>query len=163
MLKLETIKRNLYQIYAIVQKNLKLKFRFKIPIIVSFIYPLISLIIPIIILGEFFEYNLSFGVWNKDNFLIYQLTAYNITLIIGIMNAFPSQLKIEKFWQTLPILIIGPFNRFILLFGIIISEIILISLPFSIILILCYLYYPISLITLFFIICLYLLIVFIFF
>ena len=145
------IRRNLYQIYAITKINIKLKLRFKLKLIFSFITPIIGVIMPIIVLGKFFEFNMRFGVWNGTNFLIYQFIAYNITLLMGVISQFPNSFRIEKFWHTLEGLLIAPFNRFNLLFGIFFAHLILISVPFIFFFILCYIYFPISIITIFFV------------
>jgi len=79
-----------------------------------------------------------------------------------VIQEFPIQLRIEKFWKTLPIIIIAPFNRFNLLLGIFFSQIILISVPFIIFSIICYIYYPISFLTIILIIIIFFLIALIF-
>lgn len=102
---------------------------------------------PLIIMGQFLNFNSDFGPWGRDNYAVYQFLAYNIFLLQGIVTKFPAQLNQEKFWQTLPALIIGPFNRINLLFGIFFSHLILISIPFSIFFILALIILPISFMT----------------
>ncbi len=153
---------NFNQILALTEKNIKLNLRFKFGLLVTFIAPLVIIIMPLIIMGQFFNYNANFGPWTKENYLVFQLMAYNIMLLQGIVSEFPSQLKVEKYWKTLPSIIIAPFNRFNLLFGILLSRLIIISIPFTIFVIICYVYYPISIFTLLFILFLYLLIALIF-
>jgi len=156
------IKNNLSQIIALIEKNLKLSIRFKFNLILSLINPLVMILMPLIIMNKLFEFNTQFGTWTKENFMVYQFLAYNIFLLMGLTDTFGAQFAQEKYWKTLQALIIAPFNRFNLLFGIFIPHIIIISIPFTIFLILTYIYYPISFITLIFIIFIYFLIALIF-
>lgn len=141
------IKNRLSKILALIEKNVKLNLRFKFALIISFITPIISILMPLIIFGQFFEFNPQFGPWNISNYLIFPLIAYNINLLKGIIIEFPSQLRMEKFWKTLPALLIGPFNRYYLLFGIFFSHLIIISVPFIIFFVIGFIYYPISFFT----------------
>ena len=148
----KTIQDNISQIFAITEKNVKLGLRFKFKLIFSFISPIISIIVPIILMNKFFDFNVNFGPWDQSNYVVYIILAYNILLVQGIRSTFPSQFGREKYWQTLPALIIAPFNRVNLLFGIFFSHIIIISIPIVIFFVMCYIFFPISLITLLFII-----------
>ena len=148
----KSIQNNLSQIFAITEKNVKLGLRFKLPLFFSFISPIISIIVPIILMDKFFDFNVNFGPWDQSNYAVYIILAYNILLVQGIRSTFPSQFGREKYWQTLPALIIAPFNRVNLLFGIFFSHIIIISIPIVIFFVMCYIFFPISLITLLFII-----------
>ncbi len=153
MFTIRGIKRNLNQILALTEKNLKLNLRFKFNFIISLLLPIITIAMPLIVMNRFFP---------EVNLLVYQFIAYKIYLMKGITTDFPAKLRIEKFWKTLPALIIGPFNRFNLLFGIFLSQIILISIPFSILFIITFINSPINIITIFFIISIYFLITLIF-
>lgn len=113
-------------------------------------------------MGRFFEFNVEFGSWNETNFLIYQFIAYQVVLLQKIIGEFPAQIRVEKFWNTVPILIIAPISRIYLLFGIFFSQLFLISIPFIIVFIIAYNYYPISLFTILFIIGLFLMVALIF-
>jgi len=152
----------LTKIIAITEKDLKLRLRFKYDIFVSFINPIISIVMPIIIIGQFFNYNANFGSWTEKTYYIFIFMAYNIILIESITGEFPTQFIREKFWKTLPSLMIAPFNRFNLLFGIFLSHLIIISIPFIFIFILCYLIYPVSFLTILFVILIYFIIALIF-
>ncbi|MFX1256318.1 MAG: ABC transporter permease [Promethearchaeota archaeon] len=156
------IKDNLSQIYALTERHTKLKMRFKYTVIVSFITPIFTILMPIIVISAFFEVKDSLGHWTKETYFVYLFIAYNISLIQRIIRDLPNQLRLEKFWKTLPALIIGPFNRFNLLFGIFFSEIILIAIPFTIFFILCYIMYPISFLTILFVLGVFFLIALIF-
>lgn len=162
MNKSKIFRENLSQILAITEKNIRLQLRFKLNLIFSFITPVISLFIPLIVMGKIFTFSEQFGSWNEQNFIVYQFIAYNIYLLRGIINKFPYDFRQEKFWYTLQSLIIAPFNRFYLLFGILFSYLTLTFVPFAIFFILCYIFYPISIITFFFVIIIYFLITLIF-
>lgn len=162
MINRKFIKEFLSKIVAIIEKNLKLKFRFKYDVIVSFINPIIAIVMPIIVLGQFFKFNTKFGSWTESNYYIFIFMAYNIILIENIIFEFPNQFIREKYWKTLPALIIAPFNRFNLLLGIFFSHLILISIPFTFFFILCYIIYPVSVFTIFFVILIYFIIALIF-
>ena len=147
MINRKVIKNRLSKILALIEKNVKLNIRFKFALIFSFITPIISILMPLIIFGQFFEFNPQFGPWNISNYLIFPLIAYNINLLKGMISEFPIQLRMEKFWKTLPALLIGPFNRYYLLFGIFFSHLIVISVPFIIFFVIGFIYYPISFFT----------------
>lgn len=164
MISSKTIKKNLFQIYALTEKNIKLNLRFKYQVIISYITPILSILMPLIILEQFFQFSerFDFSVWNENNYLVFQFMAYQVLLLKRVIQEFPTQLRIEKFWKTLPIIIIAPFNRFNLLLGIFFTQLILISIPFIIFSILCYIYYPVSFLTVIFIIIIFFLIALIF-
>lgn len=161
-IRIEIIKDNIVQIAAITEKDLQLSFRYKYSIIFGFITPIISILMPLIVMNQFLSNNLYFGGWTQENFFLYQFIAYNIFLLRRIIDQFPGHLFNEKFWKTLPALLIAPFNRFNLLMGIFIANIILISVPFSIVIIICFIISPVKLITLLFTILIYFLIALVF-
>jgi len=162
MSKFKNLRYNLNQIIALTEKNIKLRWRFKYSLIISFITPLIAILMPLIVMGKFFTLKQSFGPWTAQNFVIFQFIAYDIMLLKNIISEFPSQLHMEKYWQTLPGLIIAPFNRFNLLFGIFISRLILISIPFTIFFILSFIFFPISIPTILVILLIYFIIAILF-
>jgi len=162
MITLSLVKKGLYKILAITEKNLKLDMRAKYNLIIALIFPIIGLIMPIILMDKFFTFNDNFGPWTKDNYLVYQFIALNILLLQRIIISLPNSLMNEKYWQTLPALIIAPFNRVYLLFGNILSFLAVISIPFTVFFIICYLYYPISILTLLFVIGMFFLIILVF-
>ena len=107
-------------------------------------------------MGQIFSLTEGFGPWNSENFIIFMLTLYQITLLNRLTGAFGANFGREKVWRTLPSLIIAPFNRFNLLFGIFFTHLVVISIPFSIFILICFIYYPISILTLFSVLILYL-------
>lgn len=141
------IRRQVMQIYALVEKNLRLRLRFKFNIIISFLMPVISIAMPLIILGKFFTLNTEFGPWNESNYMVFQFIAYQILLMKVLISEFPAQFFREKYWKTIPAIIIAPFNHYNLLLGIFFSHMILISIPFIIFFVLCWIIYPISFLT----------------
>lgn len=162
MINREIIQNNISKIVAIIEKDIKLRLRFKFKLYFSFISPMISIILPLIIMGKFFEFNIEYGPWNSSNYMVYIFLAYNIMLLRGLINRYSLQFSQEKFWQTLPGLLIAPLNTYYLLIGIFISFMILISIPLIIFFIICFLFYPISIFTVLSIIFVFLLIAIIF-
>ncbi len=167
MKNLKEFKESFSQILALTEKNIKLSLRYKLGLFISYITYLISIIMPLIIMQNIFEYRVNIGLgniglWSSQNFILYQFIAYNIMLISGITNAYPSQFRNEKYWKTLPALIIGPFNRSNLLLGIFLSHLTIISFPFIIFFILGLIWQPISIGTIILIIAIFFLIALIF-
>ncbi|MFX1500543.1 MAG: hypothetical protein ACFFDH_06205 [Promethearchaeota archaeon] len=157
-----TIKHNISQIFALTEKNIKLQLRFKLEFILGFINPLISILMPLIIFNAFFNFNQSFVPWTARNYSIFIITSFNLTLLQKIISDYPNMLRQEKFWKTLSALIIAPFNKFDLLLGILLSHLVIISVPFTIFFIIGLILYPINLITIIFVLFDFLLIALIF-
>jgi len=162
MSKLKTIKDNISQILALTEKNIKLSLRYKIGLVIGYVNQIIAIFMPLIILQNIFDFRTTIGLWTSSNFILYQFIAHNISHMSGITGRFPGQFRAEKFWKTLPALIVGPFNRFNLLFGIFFSHLVMIFIPFSIFFIWGIIIEPISITTILFIILLYFLIALIF-
>ncbi len=137
----------LSQIFAVVEKDLKLKTRFKLPVILGFITPFLGLFLPLVILGQIFTLNEAFGPWNSQNYAVYIFTAYQINLIVNIRNQFPGTFAAEKIWKTLHAIIIAPFKRINLLFGIFITYFVLNTFPLIVFFIIAYIILPISILT----------------
>ncbi len=152
----KSIRRNIVQIFAITEKDVKISLRFKFNLILSYITPVFTIFMPLIIMGRIFDYRGDVGPWSPTNFAIYVYMAYNITLLKSLISKFPSSLRREKYWETLPALIIAPFRRINLVFGIFFSSLIITSLPFVIFNILCYTISPISPLTFLYILSMYL-------
>ena len=128
----EAISNNLSQIYAITEKEINLRLRFKLNLVLSYITPIISIFMPIVIMGQFFTYISNFGDWSEKTIIVYQFIAYSITILRTIIFSFAKKFKQEKYWYTLQALIIAPFNRFNLLLGIFIGQLFFIMIPFLI-------------------------------
>ena len=167
MINFKVIRENLSQILAITEKNIKLRLRYKFTLVISYITTIISILTPLILMGNIFQFRNELGIggigsWTSNNFILYQFMAYNIMLLTGITNYFPGQLRNEKFWKTLPALIVCPFNRLNLLFGSFFSQLVLIFIPFVIFFVLGYIFIPVSLITIISVLILYFIIALIF-
>jgi ABC-type polysaccharide/polyol phosphate export permease len=156
------VKHNINQVIAVTEKDIKLNLRFKFQLIVNYINPIITILMPLIIFQTLFNFNKSFGPWTPENYAVFLLSTYNLSLLTQVISGFPNQLRIEKFWKTLPALMIAPFNRLDLLLGIFFTNIILISIPFILFFILALIVYPISILTCLFVLFIYLLIALIF-
>lgn len=156
------IRDNLSQILAIVVKNVKLASRFKLSLILGFVSPLLTFILPLIIFGQLFSFNSNFGPWDETNFVVFIILGYELTILFGIEGRFSQNFQIEKFWKTLPGIIIAPFKRINLLLGIFFTHLVLISFVFTFFLVICFIYYPIHFATLVLILCLFFMIALIF-
>ncbi|MFX0001776.1 MAG: ABC transporter permease [Candidatus Hermodarchaeota archaeon] len=162
MSKVKTVKDNISQILALTEKNIKLALRYKLGLILGYINQIIAIFMPLIIMQNIFDFRTTLGFWSSSNFILYQFIAHNISHMSSITGRFPGQFRAEKFWKTLPALIVGPFNRFNLLFGIFFSHLVMILIPFSIFFIWGIIIEPISIATVLFILALYFLIALIF-
>ncbi len=155
-------KHHLSQIFTIAEKNVKIQLRFKFNLYYTIIFPFLPIIMSIIVLMRFFSEGVTFGLWNDTNYLVFLFTALNIELLRTIIQNFAKEMLQEKYWKTLPALMIAPFNKMHLLFGILLSHLIIIAIPFAVFFLLTYLLSPISPITIIFTIFIYLLILLIF-
>jgi len=150
------IRRIFSKTFAIAEKNMRTQFRFKSHLVLRWFIPIITLFMPIIILDQFFDYNVTIGPWTPQNYLIFVFIGYNIMIMQTMISYIPRSLLREKYWKTLPALITAPFNRFYLLFGYILSEIFGILIPFIIFLTILIVFFPISILTLIIIILMFL-------
>jgi len=148
MLTKEQIKNNINQIIAIANKNFKMSIRYKFDLVLTYITPIISFIFPIIIMGTLFSFQDNFGPWTAKNYLIYLFIGYIVSLIERVISGLSSKFLQEKYMLTLQAIMVAPFNRFNLLLGYILSHIIEVFIPFSLFLVLCYILFPISPLTL---------------
>ncbi len=152
---LENLKDSFSQIYAITEKNVRLQLRFKLRYLLSLVFPILGIILPLIIMGQLFTFSDNFGPWDRNNFVVYQFTTYQIMLIYQIMSRFQASISLEKGGNTLTAMFIAPFKRINLVFGIFFTHFVLIGIPFIFFFVLCYLFYPISIFTIFFIFIIY--------
>ena len=148
-LNIPKIKRVTRKTIAIAEIQIHMKLRFKYKTILEYFMPIITILMPIIVLGQFFNYNINFGPWNSQNYIIFVFTGYNILLLRSMINYIPKHMKEEQYWKTLTAIIVAPFNRYYLLFGYFLSEITMLMLPFLAFLIFLWIVYPISFITFF--------------
>ena len=142
------IRRILRKTSAIAEKNIQIELRYKLKIAVTSISPIITIVMPIIVLSKFFSLATEFGPWNSSNFIVFVFIGYMIMLMRRIIPRITYQLTLEKYWKTFPALITAPFNRFYLLAGYILSELFVISIGFITFFIITFILFPISIITL---------------
>ncbi len=154
----KVVKENISQIFAIAEKNVRLATRHKLPLILSFIMPVVSIFVPLIIFGRILSFTDNFGPWDGRNFTIYLFTSSQLMLLYTIIGRFTGAIAQEKSANSFTLLIIAPFRRRNLLFGIFLSHLILIAVNFMTFFIWCYILFPVSISTLFFIFLVYFLI-----
>ncbi|MFX1363418.1 MAG: ABC transporter permease [Promethearchaeota archaeon] len=147
MISFKTIRRIFSKTFAIAEKNIRVQFRFKFNVVLRWFVPVITLLMPIIILNKFFDNDVNVGPWTPQNYLIFIFIGYNIMIMNTMIGYIPKYLLREKYWKTLPALITSPFNRFYLLFGYILSEFLGIILPFLAFFIALLILFPISIVT----------------
>lgn len=152
MLKKNNIKKNIAQIYSLVVKDLKLRTRFKTEFFVEFFYPFLALFTPFIIFSTLFtiDVNIFEGYYSSDNFILFLLLGYCSQSCIFLLWYYRDLFYDEKTWKTLNGILVAPVNKFNILFGYYISSLISRGLEFIIIIIICFILYPIPLINLFF-------------
>ena len=63
------VKKNINQIVALTEKNIRLNLRFKISFIIGLITPIIMIAMPLIIMNRFFP---------EINLIVYQFIAYKV-------------------------------------------------------------------------------------
>lgn len=164
MLKKRSIRRYSRQILAFVEKNLYLEMRIKANLFLRFFNPIIQLLILIFIFGFIFNINKDYkiGYWNANNYILFLLIAFSVQFSKSIITKYDQLFIKEKYWKTLSAIMIAPVNRFTLLFGTLISEMIMISVPLLILFIIALILYPISLFYIFLVLLIYILMVILF-
>jgi ABC-type polysaccharide/polyol phosphate export permease len=140
------VHKNLRQIFAITEKNIFLQLRYKSTLVSRFLNPLLQLIVMIFIFGTIFsiraDYNI--GYWNAQNYVLFLLLAFSLQFIRSIIKRFEVLFTQEKFWKTLSAVMVAPLNRYILLLGTLISELIFLSIPLLFVFFLTFIFFPIS-------------------
>lgn len=150
MLTRKSIRRNITQTTALIERNIFFEMRFKLVLFTSFLNPFIRILMPLIIFGAIFSISedFSFGYWAGENYVLFLLIAFCTQFLRRIVENFRQLFFREKFWKTLQALMVAPINRYVLLFGILISEMILLSIPFIFFLIFALILFPISILNL---------------
>lgn len=150
MLTKKSVRRNITQTTALIERNIFFEMRFKLVLFTSFLNPFIRILMPLIIFGAIFSISegFSFGYWTGENYVLFLLIAFCVQFLRRIVENFRQLFFREKFWKTLQALMVAPINRYVLLFGILISEMILISIPFIFFLIFALILFPISILNL---------------
>jgi len=137
---------NIKQIKALVERNLYLEMRFKLFIFTRYFAPFIQILMPLIIFNVIFTIreDYLFGYWTGLNFILFLFIAFCVQFLRKIVLNFSHLFNQEKYWKTLQALMVAPINRYVLLFGFLIAEMILISIPFIIFFIIAYILFPIN-------------------
>ena len=153
MLNRNIIFSNIIQIYSLIIKDLKLKVRYKLEFIVEFVAPLMTIFFPYIIFSTLFNLkkNLFGNYYSRENFLLFLLLGYCISVLIFLLWNYQDLFYDEKTWKTLNAVIIAPVSKFNILISYFISGLISKSFPLIFIIVLCYIFYPISIVSLFFV------------
>ena len=146
MVSKKSLRTNIKQIKAFVERNLYLEFRFKLSIFTRYFNPFIQILMPLIIFNVIFTIreDYQFGYWTGANFVLFLFIAFCVQFLRKIVLNFPYLFNREKYWKTLQALMVAPVNRYVLLFGFLIAEIILVSIPFIAFFIIAYILFPIN-------------------
>ena len=145
------------QIYALLIKDLKLKSRYKLKFIFAIIIPFTTFIVPLLIFRKLFEAsgNEPFGIWTSENYMIFILSGIFIVILMKLLPAYGKTLLREKYWKTLPGLFLSPMNIYNLLISKILSELVIFIVPLIIIFTFCFIIAEASLITIIFVLTIY--------
>lgn len=144
MITKSSIKRYSRQVIAFVERDLSLELRIKSNFILNLINPFFQLLTLIFIFGFLFRGGITVGYWNNNNFALFLLIAILLQFTLPISAKFLTMFITEKYWKTLSAIMIAPIHRFTLLGGVLISFIVIKSLPLIILFIIIYILYPIS-------------------
>ena len=154
MVSKKSLRTNIKQINALVERNIYLEARFKLSIFSRYFAPFIQILMPLIIFNVIFTIreDYQFGYWTGLNFVLFLFIAFCVQFLRRIVLNFSHLFNSEKYWKTLQALMVAPVNRYVLLFGFLIAEIILISIPFIFFFIIAYILFPINILYLFLVI-----------
>lgn len=149
------IKGSLLQIRAIVVKEIKLQTRYKGKFILSYFSSLIKFIMPYIILRKILEVSLdkSLGIWTAQNYLLFLLVGFEFVFTKRLIRVYAIGFVNEKYWKTLPAILISPVIKLNLLTGVFLAHLLIISVPMSLIIIVMIIMFPIDIISLLVAIC----------
>ena len=154
MVSKKSLRINIKQIKALVERNIYLEVRIKTLIFIRYFAPFIQILMPLIIFNVIFTIreDYQFGYWTGLNFILFLFIAFCVQFLRRIVYNFSDLFNREKYWKTLQALMVAPVNRYVLLFGFLIAEIILIIIPFIVFFIIAYILFPISIFYLFLVI-----------
>jgi len=154
MVSKKSLRTNIKQISALVERNIYLELRFKLALFTRFFAPFVQILMPIIMFNVIFiiREDYQFGYWTGLNFILFLFIAFCVQFLRKIAINFQTLFNREKYWKTLQALMIAPVNRYVLLFGFLIAEIILVSIPFILFFIIAYILFPINIFYLFLVI-----------
>ncbi|MFW9821460.1 MAG: ABC transporter permease [Candidatus Thorarchaeota archaeon] len=144
------LKRNVRQIFAIVEKELYLNLRFKAALITTIFNPLVQYIIIFFLFGLIFstQGDISLGYWNGANYILFIFISFAIQLAKPLTDRYRQLFLTEKYWNTLSAVVIAPVNRFTFLIGILLSQVILYGLGVIFVIVITFFLFPIPFIYL---------------
>lgn len=151
MVKGRAVRRYVRQVLAFVEKDLSLNLRIKINFFAKLLNPVIQLLVLVFIFGLLFNIRegYSIGYWNNENYILFLLIAFCIQFSKSVIKKYDSLFLNEKHWKTLSAIMVAPVHRFTLLTGVLISEILLNSIPLIVLFVIAYILFPISIFFLF--------------
>ena len=148
-----------YQIIPLVIKDIKLKSRYKTKLLFVLVVPFTTFLVPLLIFRTLFKAigNESFGIWTPENYIVFILTGIFIVTLVNLLSVYGKSLLREKYWKTLPGIFLSPVNVHNLLISKLISELLIFIIPLSVIFILCFIIVKASLLTILFVLIIYVL------
>jgi ABC-type polysaccharide/polyol phosphate export permease len=151
MVSKKSLRTNIKQINALVERNIYLELRFKLSLFTRYFAPFVQILMPLIIFNVIFmiREDYEFGYWTGLNFILFLFIAFCVQFLRKIVVNFQQLFNREKFWKTLQALMVAPVNRYVLLFGFLISELILVSIPFIFFFVIACILFPINIFYLF--------------
>ncbi len=154
MVSKKSLRINIKQIKALVERNIYLEIRFKTLIFTRYFTPFVQILMPLIIFNVIFTIreDYLFGYWTGLNFILFLFIAFCVQFLRKIVFNFSQLFNRERYWKTLQALMVAPINRYVLLFGFLIAEMILVSIPFIFFFIIAYIIFPINIFYLFLVI-----------
>ncbi len=158
MLKISSIKRYYRQLLAFIEKNILLSLRIKSDFFLRMLNPFISLLLLFFIYNLLFRQGLTIGYWNHDNYALFLLISISLQFTLSIRSRYNTLFIREKYWKTLSATMVAPVNRFTLLAGVIVSELVINSIPLIALFVITLILYPISILFIFFFLLVYFLI-----
>jgi len=154
MVSIKSIRKYIKQINALVERNIYLELRYKLSIVTSNFAPFIRILMPLIVFNVIFiiREDYQFGYWTGQTYVLFLFIAFCIQFLRKIVDNFIQLFNRERYWKTLQALMVAPINKYVLLFGFLISELLLLSIPFIIFFIIAYILFPINIFNLFLVI-----------
>ncbi len=141
---------NLTKIIAFTEKTLKLDMRFKYQFFLQLtVGPVLTLASFLVLYTGFFTItSKSLGSLDSQNY-IPALFLGSMALVFSNagFNAFAVRLRAEKFWGTIQLMLLAPVNKFALLLGIVLADIIRSCISIIPMLMACYILFPTNLIN----------------
>jgi len=145
------IRKNIKQILALAIKDVRLKWRFKQEFFIENFLPFLALFFPLIIFSTLFQLEIDFfegSYYTAENYVLFLLLAYSVECSIFLLWYYRDLFYDEKTWKTLHGLMLAPVSKFNLLIGFLISGLLTRAFSIVITVIICYILFPIPLMTL---------------